>query len=210
MLAALFVAEDGCYFGLDGIDPWHIDRDARLYAGPHPVVAHPPCDRWCQMAPVNQARYGHKVGDDGGCFAAALAAVRRWGGVLEHPAVSLAWTAFDLPRPPSSGGWVRGFCGGWSAHVEQRHYGHRARKATWLYAFGVDLPSLRWGKGATPEAWISADRPRAELAALGIGQLSKREAKATPPAFRDLLVSIARSALPLDQRIDVEKTGDGQ
>ena len=36
-----------------------------------------PCDRWCQMAPVNQARYGHRVGDDGGCFAAALEAVRR-------------------------------------------------------------------------------------------------------------------------------------
>jgi hypothetical protein len=32
------------------------------------------------LARVNQARYGHKVGDDGGCFAAALDAVRRWGG----------------------------------------------------------------------------------------------------------------------------------
>jgi hypothetical protein len=199
MVAALFVAKDGCYVGLDGVDPWHQERDARLYAGSYPVVAHPPCDRWCQMAPVNQARYGHRVGDDGGCFAAALAAVRNWGGVLEHPAVSLAWPAFDLPRPPSSGGWVRGMCGGWSAHVEQRHYGHRARKATWLYAFGVELPSLRWGKGPAPEAWISADRPRAELSALGIGQLSKREAKATPPAFRDLLLSIARTALTSQQ-----------
>jgi hypothetical protein len=194
VIAALFVAKDGAYFGLDGIDPWDEALDARRYPGPYPVVAHPPCDRWCQMAPVNQARYGHKVGDDGGCFAAALAAVRRWGGILEHPAVSLAWPAFDLPRPPSAGGWVRGFCGGWAAHVEQRHYGHRARKATWLYAFGVEPPHLRWGKGSAPEAWISADRPRAELAALGIGQLSKREAKATPPAFRDLLISIARSA----------------
>lgn len=194
MIAALFVAKDGCYVDLDGIDPWDEIRDARGYAGPHPVVAHPPCDRWCQMAPVNQARYGHKVGEDGGCFAAALASVRRWGGVLEHPAVSLAWPAFDLPRPPSVGGWVRGFCGGWSAHVEQRHYGHRARKATWLYAFGVEPLPLKWGKGAAPEAWISADRPRAELAAAGIGQLSKREAKATPPSFRDLLISIARTA----------------
>lgn len=142
------------------------------------------------MAPVNQARYGHKIGDDGGCFEAALRAVRTWGGVLEHPALSLAWPAFDLPRPIGCG-WSRTFCGGWVAEVEQRHYGHRARKATWLYAFRVDPISLRWGKGPPPTAWISTDRPRAELAALGIDQLSKREAKATPTEFRDLLLSIA-------------------
>jgi hypothetical protein len=31
---------------------------------------------------------------------------------------------------------------------------------------------------------------------MGIAQLSKREASATPPAFRDLLLSIAASAQP--------------
>lgn len=193
MIAALFVETNGIYFGLPNVDPWDMQRDARTYAGPYRVVAHPPCDRWCQMAPVNQARYGHQVGDDDGKFEAGLRAVRTWGGVLEHPAFSLAWAAFDLPRPPTSGGWVRGFCGGWSAHVEQRHYGHRARKATWLYCFGIDPPPLKWGAGAPPEAWISADRPRAVLAEMGIGQLSKREAKATPIEFRDLLISIARA-----------------
>lgn len=198
MIAALFVAKDGCYFGLPHVDPWDASRDARKYAGPYPVVAHPPCDRWCQMAPVNQARYGHKVGDDDGCFAAALDAVRRWGGVLEHPAVSLAWPAFDLPRPMDDG-WIRGFCGGWSTQIEQRNYGHRARKATWLYAFGVELPRLKWGPGPAPEAWISTDRPRAELAAQGIDQLSKKEAKATPLEFRDLLLSIAHTAAPSRQ-----------
>jgi hypothetical protein len=195
VIAALFVAQGGCYDGMPGIDAWTVERDARTYSGPWPVVAHPPCDRWCQMAPVNQARYGHKIGDDGGCFAAALDAVRQWGGVLEHPALSIAWARFDLPRPHAWGGWQRGFCGGWSAHVEQRHYGHRARKATWLYAYGVAPPPLRWGYGAAPEAWISSDRPRAELAEMGIDQLSKREAKATPSEFRDLLISIARSAV---------------
>ncbi len=193
MIAVLFVATDGVYAGLPDVDLWDEPRDARRYAGPYPVVAHPPCDRWCQMAPVNQARYGHRIGEDDGCFGSALAAVRRWGGVLEHPALSLAWPQFDLPKPPSGGGWVKGWCGGWAAHVEQRHYGHRARKATWLYVYGVDPPPLRWGYGSEPEAWISADRPRAELAARGIAQLSKREAKATPIEFRDLLLSIARS-----------------
>jgi len=198
MVAALFVASDGPYAGLEDVDPWDEPRDARRYAGPYPVVAHPPCDRWCQMAPVNQARYGHRVGDDGGCFASALASVRRWGGVLEHPALTLAWAAFGLPRPPAEG-WRLTFCGGWVAQVEQRHYGHRARKATWLYAYGIDNPpALKWGPGPKPEAWISADRPRADLAARGIAQLGKSEAKATPIQFRDLLLEIARSVAAVD------------
>jgi hypothetical protein len=193
MVAALFVSPRGPYANLPGVELWDEARDARLYAGPWPVVAHPPCDRWCQMAPVNQARYGHRVGEDGGCFFSALTSVRRWGGVLEHPALSLAWPAYALFKPPSGGGWVLNPCGGWTAHVEQRHYGHRARKATWLYAYGFSPPTLRWGRGAAPKAWISADRPRAELAARGIGQLGKREAKATPIPFRDLLLGMARS-----------------
>lgn len=41
MIAALFVQRDGCYWNLEGVDPWDEARDARLYDGPYPVVAHP-------------------------------------------------------------------------------------------------------------------------------------------------------------------------
>jgi hypothetical protein len=149
-VAALFVDERGVYAGLPDVDVWGVSRDARLYPGGMPVVAHPPCQRWGRYwyggpnAKVRQIK-----GDDGGCFAAALAAVRRWGGVLEHPAYSAAWKAFDLHAPSYTCGWVvADWCGGWTCHVEQGHYGHRARKATWLYAWGVELPSLRWGRSA--------------------------------------------------------------
>jgi hypothetical protein len=142
-VAALFVETGGAYFGLPNVDPWDETRDARGYSGPHPVVAHPPCARWCQLAGLVEARWGHKRGEDGGCFSAALAAVRRWGGVLEHPAFSAAWPAFMLPAPRARGGWVRGICGGWVCHVEQGNYGHPARKATWLYAYGTVLPELK-------------------------------------------------------------------
>lgn len=197
MIAALFVQEGGAYYGLDDVDPWPESRDARLYAGPWPVVAHPPCNRWAQpLAQVNQTRYGHRVGDDAGCFESALASVRRWGGVLEHPANSAAWDRFDLPAPPPSGGWVRGFCGGWTCYVEQGHYGHPARKRSWLYAYGCALPSLRWGP--TP-----AENITATVSWLGRGdggvwderpRISKHAASRSPDTFRDLLLAIARSA----------------
>jgi hypothetical protein len=79
-IAALFVDAKGCYAGLPDVDAWDEKRDARLYPGPYPVVAHPPCSRWCRLAGLVEARWGHKRGEDGGCFASALASVRKWGG----------------------------------------------------------------------------------------------------------------------------------
>jgi hypothetical protein len=94
MIAALYVQRNGVYYGLDNVDPWDEERDARLYQGPHPVVAHPPCSRWCRLAGLVEARWGHKKGDDGGCFAAALHAVRT------EPPPELDWTV------PSGTAWV--------------------------------------------------------------------------------------------------------
>lgn len=202
MVAALYVASNGCYFGLPGVDPWDKARDARAYAGPYPVVAHPPCERWGRYwggAPSTWPRL--KLGDDGGCFASALAAVRRWGGVLEHPEGSHAWRHFNLNMPPRGGAWVvADFEGGWTCCVEQAHYGHRARKATWLYAHGVDLPSLAWGKA--PGDFVRLDEgfhskeERARAIKTGACQrLSKNQRAATPHAFRDLLISMAQTAM---------------
>lgn len=194
MIAALFVQRNGVYWGLPDVDPWDEARDARLYAGPHPVVAHPPCSRWCRLAGLVEARWGHKRGEDSGCFESALRSVRTWGGVLEHPAYSDAWSAFDLPKPPRHGGWVRGMCGGWSAYIEQGRYGHVAKKATWLYAFGVELPALRWGHVPDQRAqalvsWCRNHNPHDTRPRVG-----KREASRTPIEFRDVLLGMARSA----------------
>jgi len=104
--------------------------------------------------------------------------------------------------------------------VEQGHYGHRARKATWLYASGVPhLPLLRWGSSAlehsltneemrivmrTPKGLTGETRDaRRELMArfaqetgkvLAVPeQMHKRERTITPAGFRDLLLSIVRT-----------------
>src|SRR5262245_54484334 len=82
MIAALYVEKDGPYFGRSDVDPWDEVRDARLYAGPYPVVGHPPCARWCRLAGLVEARWGHKRGEDGGCFERGLASVRKWGGAF--------------------------------------------------------------------------------------------------------------------------------
>ena len=195
MIAALYVQRGGVYWDLPDVDPWDEARDARKYAGPWPVVAHPPCSTWCQLAHINMARYGHAVGDDGGCFHSALWSVTRFGGVLEHPAHSFAWQQFNLPRP-RRGRWTergtwRGGPSEWVTEVSQRAYGHRARKATWLYVAGAKPPAVDWSD-PEPEATVSyltnhggGDLPR----------LTKKEAKATPIPFRDLLLSIARSCV---------------
>ena len=187
-VAALYVATGGCYFGLPDVDPWDEARDARKYAGPHPVVAHPPCQRWCvPLAYVNQTRYGHKVGDDGGCFAHALWCVRSFGGVLEHPAMSVAWRSFDL-TPPTNKAWEKCLDGGWVCEVAQSVYGHRARKLTWLYAFGVYPSPFEWTapKGSAVVSSMSKADPLKP-------RLSKKEASATPKRFREALLDIARS-----------------
>lgn len=201
-VAALYVQTDGVYYGLPDVDPWDEARDARTYVGPHPVVAHPPCQRWGRYwSGGPSAKVRRRKGDDGGCFIAALATVRRFGGVLEHPEASHAWAAHGLYKPPKAGGWVYadGF-GGWTCCVEQGHYGHSARKATWLYACGIELPSLTWGpardKSRCDEGFHSSAERRAARAAgrAPVERLSALQRAATPPAFRDLLLSMARTA----------------
>jgi hypothetical protein len=189
MIAALFVEANGSYANVDGVDLWPESRDARTYRGPWPVVAHPPCARWVNFAALNFKRYGHehlRPGNDGGCFASALTSVRNFGGVLEHPAFSNAWSEHFLPSPTLDGWSTLGW-GEWYCEVWQSAYGHRARKRTWLFATSRKRPrDLNWARnpGTHQCGWFDRNKPT----------LSKKEAARTPPAFRDALLSIARAA----------------
>lgn len=203
MIAALYVQTGGCYFDIPGVDPWDEQRDARKYNGPHPVIAHPPCERWGRYwSGGPSAKVRRKLGDDNGCFAAALASVREFGGVIEHPEASHAWKHHGLIKPPKPGGWIAaGDFIGWTCCVEQGHYGHKARKATWLYvASAPSLPSLVWGKSAAgvrlDAGYHSAAERRRAVRTGACQRLSKRQRAATPPAFRDLLMSIAATCRP--------------
>lgn len=218
MIAALYVAPKGSYIGLWAVDPWDEQRDARLYAGPWPVVAHPPCQRWGKMyfgQPLTVKRTGMRKakGDDDGCFAAALASVRQWGGILEHPHGSHAWAYFGLAEPPREGSWVKADdFGGWTCCVEQGRYGHYARKPTWLLAYRCWLPLLEWGESAprldpaiVARMGLARAKRLGEVGGRGGGTNSAPRI-GTPAPFRDLLINTARSALTIPKDVVQERT----
>jgi hypothetical protein len=218
-VAALYVEPRGCYVGVPGVDPWDEARDARQYAGPHPVVAHPPCQRWGRFWHGSTRKpHQYQLGDDGGCFRAALAAIRRYGGVLEHPADSRAWDVHGMTKPPRPGGWVKvdpladrddvpqewkDDRNMWTCCVYQGHYGHPSGKATWLVTAGIareDLPELKWGKTEQRlPAWMIERYGYEKARRIGVvamvgGKNKTAIRNATPEPFRDLLLSIARRA----------------
>ncbi len=203
MIAALFVEPDGVYANLPWVDLWPIERDARKYAGPYPVVAHPDCKRWGRFWHGSTRKpHQFKLGDDDGCFEAALRAVRKFGGVLEHPADSHAWKAFALTPPRKTGGWcVADPFGGLTCHVEQGFYGHLSRKPTWLYAFDTCavMYDLRWGRGEQrlhPVALAKHGYQKARrigMMAMVGGKDKTKIRNTTPIEFRDLLISLALS-----------------
>lgn len=202
-VAALFVdgGPAGVYPALLGAGMcWDVERDAHNYVGDVPVVAHPPCQLWTNMAAVNWKRYGRELpawypgGGDRGCFAKALAAVTAWGGVLEHPYGSHAFAAHGLATPSrGTRGWQHCYNSSapgnapkdyWVCEVWQSAYGHPARKRTLLVYVGAPPPlELRWERkaGTHQVGWFDRNKPT----------LGKREASATPPEFALELIRLA-------------------
>jgi hypothetical protein len=131
-----------------------------------------------------------------------MAAVRAFGGVIEHPQDSKAWPHFELAKPPRKGGWIKADdFGGWTCRVEQGFYGHLSRKPTWLYACHAWLPELHWGAGSQrlhPTALAKHGYKKARrigMMAMVGGKHKTRIREATTPEFRDVLIRIAQSCI---------------
>lgn len=195
-VAALYVDPRGPYLALLGADMcWDEKRDARLYEGPWPVVAHPPCGPWSKQ------RHNYR-GNEHDCALRAVEQVRKWGGVLEQPAGSLLWDACGIELPVAGFATADDVWGGFSVEVEQVNWGHVARKKTWLYLVGVDrdiaIEMLAGRSGAVPTHWCSGGRKRSKgsggLVPPGIKVCSAQQRRRTPPAFADLLIALAMQA----------------
>lgn len=182
-IAVLFARHDSIYKTLPGVDVWDKERDALLWSGGCPVVAHPPCRLWGRL------RHFARVPDADAERALALWAVeqvQKWGGVLEHPAGSRLWIAAGLPMPGDFDDF-----GGWTLVVSQWWWGHKADKLTWLYICGVEpenIPAIPFRIGE-PE-YVVQSRKRENHRP----HISKPEREHTPIGFAKWLIELARRA----------------
>lgn len=181
-VAVLFARSDSIYKTLPGVEVYDMERDARTYDGPWPVVAHPPCRAWGAFAMFAKPRP-----DERNLARLAVALVREFGGVLEHPFRSTLWAAQRLPDQEQRDAW-----GGWTLVIDQNWWGHRAQKRTKLYIVGCepgDIPAmpLKLGKaecvvGDVGRASSGDNRP----------EVLKAEREHTPPLLAEWLVELVR------------------
>jgi hypothetical protein len=178
-VAVLFAREDSHYKTLPGCEVYDMARDARTYDGPWPVVAHPPCRAWGRLRSFANPRP-----DERNLARLAVAMVREWGGVLEHPAGSTLWPAQRLPAPGE-----RDPFGGWTLAAPQKWWGHKAEKETWFYVVGCEpreQPDLPLVLGEATH--VVQSRKREDYRP----HITKAEREHTPPELALWLVELAR------------------
>lgn len=129
-VAALYVRKDSVYKNLVA-ESFDIDRDATLYNGPYPIIAHPPCGQWGKLS-----HFAYPNPIEKQLALIAINQIRVFGGVLEHPRASKLWPQF-LPLPGSFDSF-----GGFTISIDQFWFGHKAKKTTFLYFVGCKPSQL--------------------------------------------------------------------
>lgn len=181
-VAALFVRADSVYKRMPGVDCWDAERDAMNYNGPHPVVTHPPCRLWGNLSHFSKAPMEEKD-----LAVRAVELVRKFGGVLEHPAYSKLWKHLGLEGPAHE---LDEF-GGQTIALNQFAFGHKAAKPTWLYIVRcAALPTLPVEMGLPTHCICRSTRALRRLP-----HVSMADRERTPPAFAAWLVEVARRTL---------------
>jgi hypothetical protein len=177
-VTVLYTQPRSVYLSLPDVDCWDAARDARRWPGHTPVVAHPPCRLWGGLRHQSTAPREERL-----LAWHAVQMVERYGGVLEHPALSTLWRNQGLPWPQ------QGTRLSYTIPIQQLWFGHKARKPTWLWIRGVPLELLpdvpfRWGEGTHVVTWSNGCRRRPKLSARG-----RQE---TPRELAEWLVAVAR------------------
>jgi hypothetical protein len=181
MVSALYVRIDSVYKEL-GLDCWDIERDARNFDGLGPVICHPPCRAWGQLAHMAKPRPDEKQ-----LALIAIDQIRKVGGVLEHPRGSKLWPEY-LPLPGNTDDF-----GGFTILIHQSWFGHKAEKKTFLYICGIDRKDL-------PEIPIKFDAIEYTVSSqikLKSGrrikkEISKKEREETPINLAKWLIKVAQ------------------
>jgi hypothetical protein len=179
-IAILFARRDSIYKTLPGCDVWDIDRNALLWPGGAPVVAHPPCRLWGRLRHFANVVPGEKE-----LAPWAVDRVREVGGVLEHPYKSTLWKEMELPSPKDG----TDKHGGWTLAAPQFWWGHKANKATWFYIVGCsprNLPPIPFRLGEAEFVVQSGKRENHKP------HISKAEREHTPILLASWLCEVAR------------------
>lgn len=170
-VVALYIDENGIYPSLT--DSYGVTKDARVYNGPWPIVAHPPCGQWGRLRAFCKANAAEKE-----CAVRAVQQLREWGGVLEHPEGSSLWQTVGLPKPKHGQIVIVGK--EMVLSVDQCDWGHPARKRTWLYVYGFK-GNLTFPPKRQPTHSIRGNLP----------EMKKGDRHLTPPDFAIWLLSVA-------------------
>lgn len=176
-VSVLFCCDQSPYKLLAGVDVW----DKNRYAGSNVVIAHPPCRTWGNLrtvatkAPPEEKQLGPW----------AVEQVRRYHGVLEHPAGSTLFEHCGCTNENDPG---------WLLTVDQWHWGHPAAKPTTLYIIGCPphLVPAQPKREGTPDRCISQGHGVRIGHPLFKSRVTQWEREATPPEFAKWLVELAR------------------
>ena len=184
MIAVLFARADSVYKTLPDCDVWDAERDARLWPGGNPCIAHPPCRAWGQLRHMAKPRPDEKE-----LALWAVKQVQKNSGVLEHPNKSTLWAAAGLP----AAGKFDAF-GGWTLPIFQSWWGHRAEKATLLYIVGcapADIPEMPMCLGRASHVIASSKKRQRRDHPLFRPEVTRPEREHTPPNLAAWLLDLA-------------------
>ncbi|WP_259564005.1 hypothetical protein [Shewanella baltica] len=179
-VAVLFARKDSIYKSMAGCDVFDIERDAKTFEGGKPVVGHPPCRAWGKLRYFARPVEGEKE-----LAFFCVDEVRKNGGVLEHPKHSKLWPEYNLPE----GNDVDEF-GGFTLHVDQFWWGHKARKATKLYICGIDRKDIPLMPLAIGEPLFVCSMSKTKHAPVK-PEIPRADRERTPPEFAEWLIDLA-------------------
>lgn len=114
-VAVLCAHDQSTYYSIPGAEVWNRKKDAFLFSGSLPVIAHPPCAQWSKMRSFSNYNLREKLLAEW-CWDI----VNKNGGIFEHPAGSLFWKYIRADRSKIFS-------------VDQCWWGFPGRKTTYLY-----------------------------------------------------------------------------
>lgn len=177
MVPVLFTMPGSVYESL-GCDCYDETRDALTWPGGRPAIYHPPCRLWSIIR-----RFSTAPAEEKGLALWSMDCVRRWGGVVEHPAKSTLFRETGCEFGGRRDRW-----GGWVLSVDQHWFGHPARKKTWLYVVGVGPREIPPYPIMTGPVCYQVGGSRRK----GLPECKKSERIATPIEFAKYLIALTK------------------